>query len=105
MSDYEGVCSPAYQVFTNVIDIYPQYYKRLFKSFRFIQKINSLTVGIRDGKNILFKDFAEMYIPVPPLDEQKEIITHLDNCLAQFEIELSHQLNTDIAVEPKNAQQ
>ena len=47
MSDYEGVCSPAYQVFFATRQICNQYYKYLFKSDAFIQEINSLTVGIR----------------------------------------------------------
>ena len=73
MSDYEGVCSPAYQVFYATKEIYSKYFKYLFKSERFISKINSLTVGIREGKNILFSDFKNIQIPIPPLDEQKTI--------------------------------
>lgn len=95
MSDYEGVCSPAYQVFTNIIDIYPNYFKLLFKSSRFIQKINSLTIGIRDGKNILFKDFAEMYLPLPPKEEQVEIVKYLDMRMDEVKTELFKQLSTD----------
>jgi len=78
MSDYEGVCSPAYQVFYNKIDIFHPYYKLLFKSAAFISKINSLTIGIRDGKNILFKDFGEVLIPIPPKDEQQAIVSRLE---------------------------
>lgn len=74
MSDYEGVCSPAYQVFYPLIDIYPSYFKMLFKSIRFVEKINSLTIGIRDGKNIAFQDFGEVYLAIPPINEQKDIV-------------------------------
>jgi type I restriction enzyme S subunit len=74
ISDYEGVCSPAYQVFFAIKDISHKYFKYLFKSERFISKINSLTVGIRDGKNIVFGDFAKsVQIPFPPLNEQQAI--------------------------------
>jgi type I restriction enzyme M protein len=74
MSDFEGVCSPAYQVFYPVVTICPMYFKKLFKSTRFIEKINSLNIGIRDGKNIAFQDFGEVYIGIPPLDEQEAIV-------------------------------
>ena len=47
-SDYEGVCSPAYQVFYNTKKINHKYFRYLFKSDGFIEKMNSLTVGIRE---------------------------------------------------------
>lgn len=77
MADYEGVCSPAYQVFCNNASISHQYYKHLFKSDGFIQKLNSLTVGIREGKNIQYKDFANMLLPFPPNVEQERIASFI----------------------------
>ena len=78
MSNYEGVCSPAYQVFYNRIPINYSYFWFLFKSYGFVDKINSLTVGIREGKNIQYKDFANMLLAVPPLPEQEKIADYLD---------------------------
>lgn len=78
MSEYEGVCSPAYQVFYATRQISSQYYKYLFKSDAFIQEINSLTVGIREGKNILYDDFALLPIPIPPASDQRRIAEYLD---------------------------
>lgn len=78
MSDYEGVCSPAYQVFFATRQISNQYYKYLFKSDAFIQEINSLTVGIREGKNILYDDFALLPIPIPTFCDQQRIADYLD---------------------------
>lgn len=79
MSDYEGVCSPAYQVFYAIRQINNQFYKYLFKSDAFIQEINSLTVGIREGKNILYDDFALLPIPIPATAEQQRIADYLDS--------------------------
>lgn len=78
MSQYEGVCSPAYQVFANHQSINHIYYKYLFKSDAFIQQINAFVLGIRDGKNIQYDDFSNMYLPVPPLPEQRRIADYLD---------------------------
>ena len=78
MSEYEGVCSPAYQVFYATRQISSQYYKYLFKSDAFIQEINSLTVGIREGKNILYDDFALLPISIPPASDQRRIAEYLD---------------------------
>lgn len=85
MSDYEGVCSPAYQVLYNIKPIDYRYYKMLFKSDGFISKMNSLTVGIREGKNIQFADFAKTLIPYPPIDEQKRISDYLDSKCAKID--------------------
>lgn len=75
---YEGVCSPAYQVFYPTSPICDTYYRYLFKSQSFISKMNNLTVGIREGKNIQYVDFANSQIPVPPLAEQERIAAFLD---------------------------
>ena len=77
-SDYEGVCSPAYQVFRMVNNFDNNYLKWLFKSTMFIDEMNSLTVGIREGKKIKYDDFANSVLPVPPLTEQKAIASYLD---------------------------
>ena len=90
-SQYEGVCSPAYQVFYNIKPVYHPYYRLMFKSDGFIKKMNSLTVGIRDGKNIQYDDFANSLIPVPPLDEQEHIASYLDRKCAEIDAIIAKQ--------------
>jgi type I restriction enzyme S subunit len=77
-SEYEGVVSPAYQVFYPIVPIADGYYKYLFKEQGFIDKMNSYTMTLRDGKNIAFSDFGNTYIPYPSIDQQKVIATYLD---------------------------
>lgn len=84
-SEYEGVVSPAYQVFYPIATIADGYYKYLFKEKGFIDVINSYTMSLRDGKNIAFDDFGDTFIPVPPLDKQQEIAEYLDNKCAEIE--------------------
>ena len=84
-SVYEGVCSPAYQVFYPTSPICDTYYRYLFKSQSFISKMNNLTVGIREGKNIQYVDFANSRIPVPPLAEQERIAVFLDAECAEID--------------------
>ncbi|WP_105304622.1 restriction endonuclease subunit S [Anaerolactibacter massiliensis] len=78
-SEYEGVVSPAYQVFYPVISIDDRYYKYFFKTQIFIDKMNSYTMSLRDGKNIAFADFGNTYIPYPPKNEQQKIADYLDD--------------------------
>lgn len=78
-SEYEGVVSPAYQVFYAIKDIEPRFYKYLFKDESFIYKMNSFTMSLRDGKNIAFSDFGNTEIPVPLISEQHRIADFLDS--------------------------
>lgn len=85
-SKYEGVVSPAYQVFYPTVEIADGYYKYLFKEQGFIEKMNSYTMTLRDGKNIAFSDFGNTYIPYPPLQEQAEIAAYLNRKCDQIDI-------------------
>lgn len=85
MSDYEGVITPAYSVFYAKINVFHRFFKHLFKSDSFISKINSLTVGIREGKSIQYDDFSNLFIPYPPLSEQNEIADYLDAKCAKID--------------------
>ena len=94
-SDYEGVISPAYQVFYPAIDIVARYYKYLFKDKSFIEKMNSYAMSLRDGKNIAFEDFGNTRIPLPPLDEQKKIADFLDKKCGEVDA-LAHNIQQQI---------
>lgn len=84
-SDFEGVCSPAYQVFHADASFDNNFLKYLFKNELFIDEMNSLTVGIREGRNIKYDDFANSLIFVPPLDEQSAIAVYLDTQCAKID--------------------
>jgi type I restriction enzyme S subunit len=69
-SKITGLVSPAYTVLRPTTEIVGDYYRHFFKSRSFIGRLDKLIFGIRDGKQIAFRDFGDMYIPAPPLDEQ-----------------------------------
>lgn len=94
-SEYEGVVSPAYQVFYPVVKVASGYYKYLFKDSGFIEKMNSYTMTLRDGKNIAFADFGNTYIPCPPVDEQQRIADFLDAKCAEIDA-LTADIQTQI---------
>ena len=90
-SEYEGVVSPAYQVFYPIIPVCDGYYKYLFKTQVFIDKMNSYTMSLRDGKNIAFADFGRTYIPIPPKDEQEKIANYLDDKCKEIDDIIDHK--------------
>jgi type I restriction enzyme, S subunit len=78
-SKVRGIVSPAYSVFRSLNPYCNVFYKHLFKSKDFISALNTLTTGIRQGKNISYEDFSSLLIPIPPLNEQQQIVTYLDH--------------------------
>lgn len=85
-SDYEGVVSPAYQVFYPIHDnVYRGYYKYMFKDGAFIDKMNSFTLSLRDGKNIAFADFGNTLLPLPSVEEQRAIADYLDKKTSEID--------------------
>lgn len=94
-SEYEGVVSPAYQVFFSYIPIERRFFKYIFKDQSFIEKMNSFTLSLRDGKNIAFDDFGNSYIPIPPFYEQQKIADFLDEKCAEIDA-LTSDIQTQI---------
>jgi restriction endonuclease S subunit len=91
-SNYQGIISPAYTVLRPKIEMNTSFYKLFFKSYVFIEKyLNLAVIGIRDGKQISIPDFLSIKIPVPPIEEQREIAEAL--IVAKKEIELLKTLS------------
>ena len=94
-SNYNGIVSPAYQVFYPSKQVNRNYFKYLFKDKSFIQKLNSYTMSLRDGKNIAFSDFGNTYLPFPALDEQNKIADFLDKKVSQID-DISKKIQQEI---------
>jgi type I restriction enzyme, S subunit len=77
MSRIRGIVSPAYHVIRPVIDIDREFFRHFFKSYEFIGRLAVAVIGIRDGKQINFADFAFLKFRLPPVDEQEAISTVL----------------------------
>lgn len=92
-SDITGLVSPAYTVLRARTELVGTYYRHFFKSRSFIGRLDKLIFGIRDGKQIAFRDFGDMQVPAPPLEDQHknaEVLTHLerDTALSTKHIDL-----------------
>lgn len=58
--------------------ICPDYFKHLFKSTHYIQALQRTSNLVRDGQALRYSNFAQVFIPVPPLSEQVSISEYLD---------------------------
>lgn len=77
-SKYIGCVSPAYTVLRPTLTINGMFFGYLFKSDGYIIALQSVTDGIRDGKNISYEQFGILALPIPPLPEQHAIAAFLD---------------------------
>ena len=77
---HDGIISPAYTVLKKKKeDLFPLFYKYLFKSVSFISELQTSVVGIREGKNISYSELSYSFLPIPPLQEQTAIAQFLDD--------------------------
>ena len=76
-SSYDGIISPAYTVFDfkdkERHDDY--YWKIVFMSRAFIDRLRLITYGIRDGRSINFDEFKDLSFLFPSKEEQHAIAT------------------------------
>ncbi|WP_009909937.1 restriction endonuclease subunit S [Burkholderia thailandensis] len=88
-SEYDGLVSPAYTVLRGQPALYPPFYRHYLKSPDFLKRLAVAVVGIRDGKQIAFTDFASIKLPLPAFDLQTKIAAVLDE--SEDEIALMKQ--------------
>jgi type I restriction enzyme, S subunit len=83
-SEYEGIVSPAYTILKEINPISKTFFKVYFKTETFINRLNTIIYGIRDGKQISFGDFATLNLPFPTIEEQELISKILNTSTSEF---------------------
>lgn len=75
---YQGIISPAYTVMAPKEEINSGYFRHLAKSRLFIELLQMCVTGIREGQNIDYTKLKNHLIPIPPREEQDQIVRFLD---------------------------
>lgn len=79
MSQYDGVTSPAYDIYRPLKDTNSEYYHYLFRTNRFNGECYRYGRGIMMMRWRTYStEFRAINIPCPPAEEQKKIVTHLN---------------------------
>lgn len=76
---YQGIISAAYTILTPKDERCSSYFKYLFKSHPFIQLLQTCVTGIREGQNINYGMLGNNFIPIPPIEEQQEIVSYIES--------------------------
>lgn len=86
-----GSTSFHYVMLKPVKGVFPGYFAHLFKSTTYIQALRTTTDLIRDGQELRYSNFAQVPLPVVPLDEQTAIAAFLDRETAKIDALVAEQ--------------
>ena len=88
---YQGIISAAYTVLQPKDADMAPFFKYLFKSHDYIQLLQTCVTGIREGQNINYPLLSKKAIPLPPLAEQRSIVSYLDTKCSLLDTLLSNK--------------
>ena len=77
-SHADGIISPAYTVMISSSKMVPGYFRYFAKIPCFLDLLKVCVTGIREGQNVDYKKLREHSIPIPPREEQDQIVRYLD---------------------------
>lgn len=83
---YQGIISAAYTILEIVESTMAPYYKLMFKSHNFIQLLQTCVTGIREGQNINYPLLSNKTLPVPPLSEQRAIVSYITERTSKIDL-------------------
>lgn len=73
-----GSTSFHYVMLKPIKDVHPPFFAHLLKSSTYIQALRTTTDLIRDGQELRFSNFAQVDLPLVPMEEQARIADFLD---------------------------
>ena len=92
---YQGIISAAYTILTPLNVNNTDYFKFLFKSYPFIQVLQTCVTGIREGQNINYQMLGRKFLPLPPKDEQQAIVAYIEEKCEKID-RLASELQSEI---------
>jgi type I restriction enzyme S subunit len=91
----QGIISSAYTVLSLNDSTQSDYFRYLFKSIPFIDLLKTCVTGIREGQNINYAKLKQNRIPLPPLDEQRAIVSYITDKTSKIDT-LTSKLQQEI---------
>lgn len=85
VSPVDGVISPAYNVYRPTDRLLPEYLDMLVRMPNFISEITRYSKGVWSSRLRLYPEgLYEAVLPVPPLEEQREIVDGINSRLTDY---------------------
>ena len=84
LADFDGICSTEFLVYRSTKVLNNRFALNIFLSYGFIDAVNASTYGSKMPRaNAEF--ISNMFLAIPPLSEQKQIIDYLDKQTAKID--------------------
>ncbi|MCL2784149.1 MAG: restriction endonuclease subunit S [Propionibacteriaceae bacterium] len=102
VSHHDGIVSPAYNVYRPVrADVDADYYSSLFRTPSYVGAFASLSTGITKSRLRFYPDdLAAMPTILPPMNEQKAIVSHINTRTASIQRAITYtQREIDLLTE------
>ncbi|MBD3796128.1 MAG: restriction endonuclease subunit S, partial [Epsilonproteobacteria bacterium] len=96
ISDSDGKSTPVYSVCRPYDEniVFSEYYARYLRNLALQDFILSLAKGIRErSTDFRFKDFGELELPIPPKNEQLQIVEYIENQTTKIDTAIELQQN------------
>jgi len=79
VSPLAGIISPDYHVYESKGQLLPEFLELLCRSKPFVAEVNRWSKGVWSSRLRLYpENFFEMRFPIPPEDEQREIVSAVE---------------------------
>ncbi|MCK9312720.1 MAG: restriction endonuclease subunit S [Methanocorpusculum sp.] len=79
VSSYDGVTSPAYDIYKPFSNVNSEFYHHLFRTKAFSAECYKYGRGIMAMRWRTYStEFKSIFVPVPPVEEQQQIVDYLD---------------------------
>jgi type I restriction enzyme S subunit len=86
VSDSDGKCTPVYSCCTPRGEATSEFYAHCVRTMATTGFIESLAKGIRErSTDFRWATFAEQFLPVPPVEEQMEIVDFIDRQISRID--------------------
>lgn len=92
---FDGIITSAYVVCRPRPNVNYDYYTYLFKAMDSMKLFHGMGTGIR--LTLSFKELKKQILPVPPVEEQKQIVTHINDKISKID-KLIANINKEIEV-------
>lgn len=100
----KGIVSPAYNVYEPGPRLAPAYVDALVRLPVFAQEVTRYSKGVWSSRLRLYPEgFFEVYLPVPPLDEQRAIVEHIARETAKLDAVRAATVRTIVLLKERRA--
>lgn len=84
-TDAEKVCTNFFRLIRPAPEVFPKYLNYYLHEFYISGRIVAYQAGSNNLRNLKFKEYITISVPLPPFDEQKRIVTKIEELFSELD--------------------